>query len=50
MAITDKPHTHIARTRQRIGKKFIRELEIGSGYIDEEVSLRCGPPFRDATG
>ena len=36
MAITNKPHTHIAHTRQRIGKKFIRELEIGSGYIDEE--------------
>jgi hypothetical protein len=36
MAITNKPHTHIAYTRQRIGKKFIRELEIGSGYIDDE--------------
>jgi len=36
MAITNKPHTHTASTMQRVGKKFGRWLEVGSGYIDED--------------
>lgn len=35
MTSTKKPRTHIASTTQRIGKRFVRELEIGDGYIDE---------------